>query len=331
MTNKRKLYYLFHSGKNSKLVYYIHAYLCEWTPKFFTRRLLRPMLREAALRDDFQYILERANYYNRLNQHHPIDVVAWKEKSIEISKQPMTRQSVYYHDSMEILRYFDGSYRWILDPGDVTHIPALPAVVKTRPLVEGNTNSVLLKMDKVRHFLFVNDQQPWEQKEYKILFRGDLGPRKASRTVFMEKWYHHPLVDAGMTNHEGNHEEWFREKMTIGEHLHCKFIMAIEGNDVASNLKWVMSSNCIAVMPRPTCESWFMEGLLIPDYHYIEVKDDFSDLLEKTQYYVDHPDEAQSIIDHAHIWVDQFRDKRRELLISLEVMQKYFLETKDHS
>lgn len=59
---------------------------------------------------------------------------------------------------------------------------------------------------------------------------------------------------------------------TIREHLDYKFIMAIEGNDVASNLKWVMSSNSLAVMPRPTCETWFMEGTLIPDYHYIEVR-----------------------------------------------------------
>ena len=38
-----------------------------------------------------------------------------------------------------------------------------------------------------------------------------------------------------------------------------KFILCIEGNDVASNLKWVMSSNSVAVMPKPKFESWFME------------------------------------------------------------------------
>lgn len=80
---------------------------------------------------------------------------------------------------------------------------------------------------------------------------------------------------------------------TIREHLDYKFIMAIEGNDVASNLKWVMSSNSLAVMPRPTCETWFMEGTLIPDYHYIEVKDDFSDLEEKLNYYIAHPEKRK--------------------------------------
>ena len=100
--------------------------------------------------------------------------------------------------------------------------------------------------------------------------------------------------------------------------------MSLEGNDVASNLKWVMSSNSIAVTPRLTCETWFMEGTLKPNYHYIEVNDDFSNLEERLQYYIDHPEEAEAIIKHAHEYVDQFRDKEREKLISLLVLKKYF-------
>lgn len=100
--------------------------------------------------------------------------------------------------------------------------------------------------------------------------------------------------------------------------------MALEGNDVASNLKWVMSSNSVAVMPRPTCETWFMEGKLIPNYHYIEIKPDFSDLEERLNYYIEHPEEAQQIVDHAHAYVTQFKDRKREKLISLLVLVKYF-------
>lgn len=118
--------------------------------------------------------------------------------------------------------------------------------------------------------------------------------------------------------------------MTIGEHLDYKFIMSLEGNDVASNLKWVMSSNSIAVTPRLTQETWFMEGTLKPNYHYIEVKDDFSDLEERLTYYIEHPDEAEAIIRHAHAYVEQFRDRDREKLISLLVLKKYFEVTNGH-
>jgi spore maturation protein CgeB len=67
-----------------------------------------------------------------------------------------------------------------------------------------------------------------------------------------------------------------------------------------------------------------MEGTLKPNYHYIEVNDDFSNLEERLQYYIDHPDEAEAIIQHAHEYVDQFKDEEREKLISLLVLKKYF-------
>ena len=44
-----------------------------------------------------------------------------------------------------------------------------------------------------------------------------------------------------------------------------------------------MSSNSVAVMPRPKYESWFMEGRLQPGVHYIEIKDDYSDLEPKNK------------------------------------------------
>jgi hypothetical protein len=140
----------------------------------------------------------------------------------------------------------------------------------------------------------------------------------------MNRWVGHPIVDAASTNRSERHPEWQQQKLTIWDHLDYKFIMSLEGNDVASNLKWVMSSNSIAVTPRLRRETWFMEGTLIPDYHYIEVRDDFSDLEERLRYYIDHPDEAEAIIRHAHEFVSQFKNRQREQLISLLVLKKYF-------
>jgi spore maturation protein CgeB len=67
-----------------------------------------------------------------------------------------------------------------------------------------------------------------------------------------------------------------------------------------------------------------MEGTLKPNYHYIEVSDDFSDLEERLTYYIEHPEEAEAIIQHAHDYVAQFQDKEREKLIALVVLKKYF-------
>jgi len=117
---------------------------------------------------------------------------------------------------------------------------------------------------------------------------------------------------------------WQKPKMSLAKQLQYKFILCIEGNDVASNLKWVMSSNSIAFMVKPTYETWFMEGTLVPNHHYVLLKDDYSDLEEKIEYYSTHIDEALTIVKNANDYVTQFKDKKREDLISLLVLKKYF-------
>jgi hypothetical protein len=77
-------------------------------------------------------------------------------------------------------------------------------------------------------------------------------------------------------------------------------------------------------MVKPTYETWFMEGLLIPNHHYVLLKDDYSDLEEKIKYYSEHIDEALTIIKNANGHVEQFKDQKREDAISLLVLKKYF-------
>ena len=315
---------MLHSGKNSNLKYYIRSYLREYTPKIFSQMQLNRILRQLDQRQDKEEIMRRVNYYCKLDKGSNFNRQMWSDKAIMLQDQPVTGQKTYYFDAMEYARYFSQDLRWILDAGDKPYVPPEPAIVKNRPIVEHNENSVILNLDKNRHFLFVRDNKPWRDKKNMTIFRGDLGPRKENRDVFMNRWYGHPMVDAASTNRSEQHPEWQREKLTIGDHLDFKFIMSLEGNDVASNLKWIMSSNSIAVTPCLTQETWFMEGTLIPNYHYIEVKPDFSDLEERLTYYIEHPDEAEAIIQHAHDYISQFRDEKREKLISVLVLKKYF-------
>jgi spore maturation protein CgeB len=85
-----------------------------------------------------------------------------------------------------------------------------------------------------------------------------------------------------------------------------------------------MSSNSVAVMPKPKYESWFMEGKLVPDYHYILIKDDYSDLEEKLNYYLNNTDKLKRIANNANQYIKQFTDRNKEKLISLLVMEKFF-------
>ncbi len=317
--------------KNIKLFYYLRNVVRYYLlPAWFYRVRLKRTLARAERRPDWAYICERAAYYNKLQPGtwptppeglHPLSGHRFEPKE----------RSVYFFDTYEITRWFDDSLLWHSVPGDVTEVPEFPAVGKSRPIHGDNARSVLLKLNKVRHFVFIRDAIPFREKEDRAIFRNVINyrhPNYVLRERFMRRYFGSPICDAGISNRPpGMPSEWTRPTVSMYDHLKYKFILTIEGNDVATNLKWVMSSNSLAVMPRPTYETWFMEGRLIPNYHYVEIRPDYSDLEERMRYYIEHPDEAEAIIAHAHEYIAQFADRRRERIISLLVLRNYFAAT----
>lgn len=208
---------------------------------------------------------------------------------------------------------------------------AFAMFVKSRPVSNDTpTRSVLMCLDSFRHFDFITDTIPYRDKRSIAVFRAVVRNQPWC-TAFLKLYHNHPLCDAGQVNDDAyvTNRDFIKDYMSVNDQLDYKFIVTIEGNDVATSLKWVMSSNSIAVMPAPRIESWFMEGSLRGDYHYIEVRPDYTDLPEKIQYYIDHPDEAEAIIRHAYEYVDQFRNKRRELLLGRMVAERYFESVSD--
>ena len=208
--------------------------------------------------------------------------------------------------------------------GDITHSPDVPSIVKSRPINENNQNSILLKLNKIRHFTYTKDSNEFDHKINKLIGRSAITKKHKKRIDFFKIYFNNHLCDLGAINKNTPHPEWLKNKISIEDHLKYKFIMCVEGVDVATNLKWVMSSNSIAVMPRPKIESWFMENKLIPEKHYIEIKEDYSDLESKIKHYIKNPEKCKSIIKNANDYVVQFKNKSREDLISLLVLEKYF-------
>lgn len=318
---------MWHREKNSKIAYFVRSYAKFHLPHAIGKWLMERDLKNWEKRPDSDAIRQRVDYYCQLNNDCTFDRGAFLADSHEIGEMRVGHPSVYYLDTLTYARCFPHHLRLCLLPGDITHVPEVPSIVKSRPVNTANANSVLLNLDKVRHFVFLKDHIPFRQKHDVAIFRGLIGqcfnggPVKQGRYDFMQKFFGHRLVDAGVVDND--YPQWRKPKITFRQHLDRKFIMALEGNDVASNLKWVMSSNSVAVMPRPTCETWFMEGTLIPNYHYIECKPDYSDLEERLLYYIAHPAEAEAIVEHAHEYVAQFQNKKRERIISYLVLQRY--------
>ena len=312
----RPSYILKPRGKNLKFVYYLRCALRNWIPQWWLQHHKTALLHSLEHRADKDYILDRVNYYNKLTHTSPI---TGKHSLADISNEGST----YNRDTFEITRYFDPALKIDTLFGDNIQIGTTPSIVKSRPILGKNQNDVVLNLDKVRHFTFLKDKRSFASKRNMAIFRG--ATFQPHRQRFMKMYFGHPLVDCANTAHKSDlPAEWNKPLITLYDHLHYKFIICLEGNDVASNLKWVMSSNSIAIMPKPKYETWFMEGRLKAGVHYIEIKDDFSDLEEKIQYYSQHIDEAETILQNAHEFVRQFFDKPREELIAILVMQKYF-------
>ena len=304
-----KLPHFLRSGKNVKLFYFATEMWRDLMPHMFFRKF-ESYLREAQSRPDFDYIMERVHYYCRRPGAPLGDGTV---RVCDLRRRDCS--STYYFDVKHALTPFAADTRINFLPGDITYVPEVPSLTKSRPIEGDNANSVILKMDRIRHFITAHDKVPFEAKADKAVFRGKV-PGKEKRERFFGMHFDNPICDSGDSDRHGR-PEWRRPRMTIGEQLAYKFILSLEGNDVASNLKWVMGSGSAAVMPVPEYETWFMEGRLVPGVHYIEIARDFSDFTDVINYYIQHPAETRAIIAAANEYCTQFADKRRERLIEV--------------
>ncbi|MFW5824643.1 MAG: glycosyl transferase family 90, partial [Marinobacter sp.] len=263
----------------------------------------------------------RVSYYNRLAR--PVSPSSQWERIAAFSTAG--KSSAYCADFQHLIRHFPGHLRVNYRFGDLTTVPEQPTLVKSRPIApsSANGNSLLLKLNSVRHYCFHRDPVPFRDKKPMAVWRGK--SNREHRIGFARQFMDHPRCDIGCTLHkECAPQPWHKPFMTIGEQLGYRFIVSVEGIDVATNLKWIMASNSLCLMRRPRYETWFMEGTLVPGYHYVELKDDHSDLPEKIDYYCRHPEEAEAIIANAQGYVAQFTDRRQEDLIGLLVMERLF-------
>lgn len=302
--------------KTTKLRYYSKHIFKHCLPDALYRHKLENALAGYDLFDK-EYIESRVNYYLKQTQQFSLNHQATSSNLFHLKG----KKSAYYFDLIEHLRYFPDHLKFSYLFGDITYIPEQPSFVKSRPINEHNQNSVILKLDSVRHFQFPQDPIPFENKRNKAIFRGDC--HQSHRHEFLKKCFGLPKTNIGDTRKKAKGDIYYKEPMPIRDHFQYKFILSVEGNDVATNLKWILNSNSLCFMRRPKYETWFMEGRLIPNHHYVLLKDDYSDLTEKMAYYQDHIDEAKHIIRNANLFAKQFQDKKREKLISLLVIKRY--------
>lgn len=303
--------------KQNKLLYYIRGYSHIFFPSVLSAEKQIEKLNNKLSPIEQELTYNRLNYYCAL----PEQVRYQSNYKVKDLKKPHSPKS-YFFDIYQYARHFSPELPINYLFGDITTIQKQPTITKSRPIASNNYNNVLLNLDKARHFVWIKNDRPFQTKKNLLIGRG--GIYQEHRINFYKKYFGHCLCDLGQTNQSELYPEWTKPKISIAKHLEYKFILTLQGNDVASNLKWVMSSNSIAIMPKPTIETWFMEGKLQGGVHYIEIKDDYSDLEEVLHYYIAHPKACEEILHHAHQYCQQFFNPIIEDLCSYQVLQKYF-------
>lgn len=304
-------------SRNNRLLYFIKAHFKRLYPSNLLALDFNKLQNKIPSFDE-ESLYERVNYYNKLASEFSLD-----SSASSINDMRKVEDGIYFLDLIEYARYFPQDNKLPYLFGDITEVPDIPSIVKSRPVIE-NTNSILINMDKVRHFYFVKNDIKFKDKQNKLVWRGAVSQKH--RVEFMQKYFKRSaLIDVGdFSKGRSPNPQWHVPFMSINQQLQNKFILAIEGNDVATNTKWIMSSNSLCFMAKPKYETWFMEGTLTPNYHYILIKDDYSDLEAKVEYYIENTSEAEAIVNNAHEYINQFRNKHIEDWVHLKVLEKYF-------
>ena len=337
-------------GKRSNISA-VSAGFAEWlTPRSFKRNERDMLLEGWEERPDADYIRSRVDFYCRRRYADGVaacdgiegestpalrpdgdsyrkDITAgagnmrvWETTAGAV--RPGHFASHYVYDLMRALRAWPAETRLRFCDGDNWSNPRLPAIVKTRRLDSPDIdNGIIMNMDSRRHFLRPRDVIPFRRKKPKMIFRGACAG-KPERLRFLEMWKNSELMELCDTSPSAEGKTPGMTPLT--EHFEYQFVLCPEGYDVSSALEWVMASGCVPVMPRPRAEGWLMHSLLEPGVHYVEIAPDFHDAEDKLRYYIEHPEEAESISKASREWVCQFFNEEREKIISYLVLTKYF-------
>jgi hypothetical protein len=191
---------------------------------------------------------------------------------------------------------------------------------------------------------------PWENKLNNAVFRGmltgavkDLYSRNATdeaKCMSMPRCklvYVHDkstIVNARLTSTRNlmparlDGVKLVGKAFTMQHLLQFKGLIMLEGNDVASGLKWALLSNSVVLMPEPKYTSWAMEEWLEPWVHYVPLNDELTDVEEKMRWIVKHDAKARQIARRGTLWMydmvfhpDAAEDDRR---IQDEILRRYF-------
>ena len=292
--------------------------------------------------DRLKYYL--GNLYNIFitNQQIEYKDIFNEKEPISYNKIQLINNDTLFYDNYnyqiryyinDLRKYFNNSeiknFNIYIAFGDINVKMKKYCFTKSRPIDLTNNLNILLNLNTPRHWEGLDDVKkfdiPFDKKNNKIIWRGKTTGNK--RVNFVEKYQNHQNqhIDIKFSNLCQNviDNNYILSILSIKEQLQSKFLISIEGNDVATNLKWILYSNSVVIMPKPTVCSWIMEDKLISGLHYIEIKSDYSDLEEKYKWCLNNLEKCKKVAEAGKKYIEQFLNQENEKKITNKIIEIY--------
>jgi hypothetical protein len=251
---------------------------------------------------------------------------------------------MYVEQAQKIVSRVNPLAEFCVYPGDLRADRPVPVLTKSRRM-SAASHCTLLPLNYQRHWGNIHSVDAldisFSQKNEKLVWRGTTtgkfmpnGTSEAysSRAYIYASDHCNPNIDIGFSDIVQIDAGWpvlsllkanRKPALTIAEQLQSKYLLSLEGNDVASGLKWMLYSNSVVIMPTPTCESWACEGMLVPYEHFVPVAYDLSDLNDVYEWCVAHPKECEDIARNGRKFIQSFLDPEKEARICDAVVSEY--------
>ncbi|QIB35000.1 glycosyl transferase family 90 [Ancylobacter pratisalsi] len=223
-----------------------------------------------------------------------------------------------------------------------------PTIVKSRLVADRNSQGVLLPLDRNRHWgelLHLSKfDRPFDQKDDRLVWRGATTGvfNRAGLSVDYSARYYVALQNHKNANIDIKYNKIVQldecvpdipielikahhdpQGLSLAQQMASKFLLCLEGNDVATALKWMMASNSTVIMPTPTCETWFCEGELVPWEHYVPIDNDLSNIEDVYDWCLTNNIRCREIAQNGKRFISKFLSVWNEANIIREVINCY--------
>jgi hypothetical protein len=188
-----------------------------------------------------------------------------------------------------------------------------------------NSNYILFQL--VNYYepknIKIDDSNEFKNKNNKLMWRGQSSGRHILNlntrcNVVINNFNIHPNIDIGFSEliykvyHDNKEllEHYLKNKLTKTEMLESKFILNLDGNDIATSFPWVLASNSCPLHNYPfDSETYIFGSGILPYVHFVPIKSDGSDLLDQYNWCINNLDKCEEIANNGKEYTKNYIDE----------------------